>query len=121
LKLRQLELPIPQPAKKRDDTGLFHKFAGKMSLSEYAVQTGISRASIKRRILAMVKPLWKSRPYSDWPKPDNIKEVKLINALVKNPKLYDNPQHLQHITDLTETLVIDYLKRTYVLMTGGVE
>lgn len=45
---------------------------------------------------------------SDWSSPNKVSHIKVINALMANPKAADNPRKILHLPGMTVKLVNDY-------------
>lgn len=108
--------PLDQAESNQFSLQLVAEFSGHERIENIAKRHEISIGCTRNRLLRGVELLFdrpesKDSPLHWLPKPKILKEIKILNCLLRKQFLFDEPAKIMEITNLSEACVTKYLNR----------
>lgn len=115
---RKLNLSLPNKSKAKEEREkltikIFKAYRGLTTLEDLGTIHGLSRTRVRQCLKQYLLKVWKTSAEKDWPLPRKLCHIKIVHALIRSPKLFDDPEKIAKSTNLCQKTVMEYLQYTY--------
>ena len=93
---------------------IFRAYRGTVTMEQLAVKFHLQRQSIRYHLWKVIHALNdKKHKKLRWPLPQKLNHLKILHLLDEQPDLFEYPEKIAKVTNLTLTAVEEYLQYAY--------